>query len=464
MLTLGSGQAESLWDEALPVEVRELPEDLAALDRLLSDPALMGPIDERFRREWRETGRLVLSEGRPTIAMESFVRLMVLRARYRWGYRTLVTEVSDSIHLRRFCRIPLCERVPDESTIRKLTRRLGSEMVSDLTRALIAKATREKRFRPRAVRIDSTVVEADVRYPTDAGLASHGVRALAREGRKLAERVGESERRVRDRSRAVGLRLRGITRTIRARSGEAKTQVLKLTAESGGLLERSIKQARRLVKVARSRARGRGAQRKIKAADRLEQLADRCEKVARQIKQRVQGEPIADRIVSLADPDARPIRKGKLGKLTEFGYVTQLAEVTENTKRGARGLILPAQSAIGNPQENTLLPGTVAELGRLGISPREVALDGGFQPGPTSQALAELEPEKVFISGRQEPGSKRTNRRLQRYRTGEEGRISHLKRRYGMGRSRLKGHHGQRIWTEWAILAYDADTLGVRAR
>ncbi len=195
MLMLRSGQAESLWDEALPVEVRELPEDLAALDRLLSGPALMGPIVERFRREWRETGRLVLSEGRPTIAMESFIRLMVLKARYRWGYRTLVAEVSDSIHLRRFCRISLSERVPDESTVRKLTRRLGPETVSELTRVLIARATREKRFRARAVRVDSTVIEADVKYPTDASLAAHGVRALARGGRKLAERIGESERR-----------------------------------------------------------------------------------------------------------------------------------------------------------------------------------------------------------------------------------------------------------------------------
>jgi IS5 family transposase len=462
MLTLSAGQVESLWDEALPVEVRELPQDLAALDLLLSDPGLLGPIVERFRWEVSESQRAVLTDGRPTIAMETFVRLMVLKARYRWGYRTLVAEVSDSIHLRRFCRISLCERVPDESTIRKLTRRLGSETVSEVTRTLIVSATRQKRFRARAVRIDSTVIEADVRYPTDSGLASHGVRALAREGSKLARLIGETERRVRDRSRAMGRRVRGITRTIRTRSGEAKAQVLRLTAQTGDLLECSVKEARKLAVLARHKARGRGARGKLKAAGKLEELADRCEKVARQIKQRVAGEPISDRIVSLSDPDARPIRKGKLGKPNEFGYVTQLAEVTENTKRGARGLILPASTAPGNPVENTLLPDTVAELKRLGISPREVALDGGFQVGPTSQALAELEPEKVFISGRQEPGSRRTNRRLQRYRTGTEGRISHLKRRYGLDRSRLKGHEGQQIWTEWAILAYDADTLAVR--
>ena len=314
MLTLWSDRVECLWEESLPVEVKQLPDELAALDRVLSDPRLLGPIVERFRREFRETGRFVLTDGRPTTAMETLIRLMVLKQRYRWGYRSLVAEVSDSIHLRRFWRISLSERVPDESTVRKLTRRLGAETVLELTRALIVAATREKRFRPRAVRIDSTVVDADIKYPTDSGVASDRVRALAREGRKLAERIGETRRRVRDRSRAVGRRLRGITRTIRRRSGEAKAEVLKLTARTGELLERSVKEARRLAKVACSKARGRGAKAKLKAAGKLEELADHCEKVAQQIRQRVKGEPISDRIVSLSDPDAGPIRKGKLGK------------------------------------------------------------------------------------------------------------------------------------------------------
>jgi transposase, IS5 family len=462
MLTLLAEQPECLWDDALPLEVKQLPEDLAALDELLSDHGLLWPLVERWRQEFEETGRLVLTDGRPTIAMETYVRLMVLKQRFRWGYRTLVAEVSDSIHLRRFCRISLSERVPDESTVRKLTRRVGSETVAELTRALIVAATRERRFRVRAVRIDSTVIEADVKYPTDAGLASAGVRTLAREGRKLANLIGERKRRVRDRSRSMGRRLRAISRTIRRRSGEAKAEVLGLTSETGELLERSIKEARRLAAIARRRARGRGASAKLKAAARLEELADRCEKVARQIKQRVAGEPIKDRIISLSDPDARPIRKGKLGKPNEFGYVSQLAEVTENTRRGARGLILPASTAIGNPAENTLLPGTIKELKRLGIRPREVALDGGFMFGPTNASLAELDPDRVFIAGRQQPGSDRTQRRLRRYRTGAEGRISHLKRRYGLDRSRLKGDEGRQIWTEWSILAYNADTLAVR--
>jgi hypothetical protein len=65
----------------------------------------------------------------------------------------------------------------------------------------------------------------------------------------------------------------------------------------------------------------------------------------------------------------------------------------------------------------------------------------------------------MFIAGRQQPGSKRTQRRLARYRTGTEGRISHLKRGYGLDRSRLKGDNGRQVWTGWSILAYNADTL-----
>jgi IS5 family transposase len=262
----------------------------------------------------------------------------------------------------------------------------------------------------------------------------------------------------------MGRKLRAISRTIRRRTGEAKQEVLKLTAETGELLERSVTEARRLVAVARRKARGRGANAKLKAAAGLQEFADRCEKVARQIRQRVKGEKITDRIVSLFDPDARPIRKGKLGKPTEFGYVSQLAEVTENTKPGARGLIVPASTQLGNPSENTLLTATVAELERLGIAPREIALDGGFMPTPTNTALEDLAPKTVFIAGRQEPASKRSTRRLRRYRTGEEGRISHLKRRYGLDRSRLKGDQGRQIWTEWSILAYNSDTLAIRIR
>jgi IS5 family transposase len=138
---------ESLFDLGLPVEVRELPADLAALDRLLSDPALLAPVEAA----WDEAAR---NFGRPTVPIERLLRLMVIKQRSGWGYETLVREVSDSLHLRRFCRIALTERVLDESTLRKLVRRLGPEVIEAITRAVIAEATTgERRFVARAARL-----------------------------------------------------------------------------------------------------------------------------------------------------------------------------------------------------------------------------------------------------------------------------------------------------------------------
>lgn len=162
----------------------------------------------------------------------------------------------------------------------------------------------------------------------------------------------------------------------------------------------------------------------------------------------------------MSDPDARPIRKGKLRQPTEFGTVMQVAELCENTRKGARGLILPLATQIGSPNEHELIAYTGARLHDLALRPRELALDGGFQPGPVEQHLPP--PDRTFIAGRRSAGSRKTNRRLARFRVGAEGRISHLKRRYGLRRSRLKGHQGARTTAAWAILAYNLDTLAIR--
>jgi hypothetical protein len=174
--------------------------------------------------------------------------------------------------------------------------------------------------------------------------------------------------------------------------------------------------------------------------------ADRAGTVARQIRQRLAGEKITNRLVSITDPDARPIRRGKLRQPTEFGYLVQLGQLCENARRGARGLIVPAASQIGSPNEPDLLPITAVDLDRLHLRPREVALDGGFFPiaAPTTCPT----PKRIFIAGRQSASSRRTDRRLARFRVGIEGRISHLKRRYGLRRVTACADHAS-----WATTA-----------
>jgi transposase, IS5 family len=455
MLTKQAGQVDTVWDDLFPEFVRTLPDDLARLDQVLDAPAVL----RKFEQHW---GRANLKVGRPSIPMATYVRLMVLKHRYGWGYERLVGQVADSFHLRRFCRISIVAEVPDESTARKLTRRLGPELVDDLIREVIKLAVRERGFKVRALRVDSTVQESDIHYPTDCGLAVDAVRVLAQAAGKVRSAIPGLVRKVRDRSRAAGQRIRELNRSLRRRTGEAQQEVQRLTEEIAELAKASLGQAGRLLEEAKravGEIGGCPSRRAARAVADMEEMIGLSRKVVEQVRQRFAGEKISDRLVSLHDPDARPIRKGKKSKPTEFGHVVQYGELTTSTRRGACGLLLPPKLGIGNTHEDALLPETVAEVQALEVSPSEGAVDGVFSVKKTRAIMAQLGTQ-VFIAGsRSNHGSRRTLKRLASYRVGCEGRIAHLKREYGGGRSRLKGVNGAQIWAGWTALAYDLDTV-----
>ncbi|CLQ42674.1 transposase [Mycobacterium tuberculosis] len=164
------GDQASLWESVLPEELRRLPEELARVDALLDDSAFFCPFVPFFDPRM----------GRPSIPMETYLRLMFLKFRYRLGYESLCREVTDSITWRRFCRIPLEGSVPHPTTLMKLTTRCGEDAVAGLNEALLATAASEKLLRTNKVRADTTVVEGDVGYPTDTGLLAKAVGSMAR--------------------------------------------------------------------------------------------------------------------------------------------------------------------------------------------------------------------------------------------------------------------------------------------
>src|SRR5436305_4569965 len=143
--TLGDGP--SSWESLLPPEVLRLPGELARADGLLDDPAFFAPFAPHFHP--------VL--GRPSTPMECYLRLMVLKFRYRLGYESLCAEVADSISWRRFCRIGLDGTVPHPTTLMKLTTRCGEAAVAGLNEALWARAAGARLLRTARVRADTTV-------------------------------------------------------------------------------------------------------------------------------------------------------------------------------------------------------------------------------------------------------------------------------------------------------------------
>ncbi|MBC7348174.1 MAG: transposase, partial [Clostridia bacterium] len=170
MLTLYNDRQLCFAEASLPKELFGLSEELAKVDALLDDPRFMEPFLERFNTK----------VGRPTVPVEIYLRLMYLKHRYGLGYETLVKEVSDSIMWRRFCRIPLSQKVPHATTLIKLTKRYSPKVVEELNRVLVAKAREKKVVRGKKLKVDTTVVAADIHYPTDAGLLADGVRVITR--------------------------------------------------------------------------------------------------------------------------------------------------------------------------------------------------------------------------------------------------------------------------------------------
>src|SRR5919107_1021666 len=155
----------SLWEAVLPEEVLRLPEELARVDALLDDPAFFAPFVPFF------DPRI----GRPSTPMETYLRLMFLKFRYRLGFESLCREVTDSISWRRFCRIDIDARVPHPTTLMKITTRCGEGTVLALNEALLAKAVEARVVKTGKVRADTTVVSANVEYPTDSGLLATAV-------------------------------------------------------------------------------------------------------------------------------------------------------------------------------------------------------------------------------------------------------------------------------------------------
>jgi transposase, IS5 family len=465
------GDQPSLWESVLPEELQRLPEELARVDALLDDPAFFTPFVPFFDPRM----------GRPSTPMETYLRLMFLKFRYRLGYESLCREVSDSITWRRFCRIRLDGSVPHPTTLMKLTTRCGAAAVDGLNETLLAKAAEQKLLRTNRLRADTTVVPANVCYPTDSGLLAKAVRRLAMTGKRIRVAGGAIRTKVRDRSRSAGKRAHEIGAKLRTRSAagrdEAQATVQRVTGELAELAvtaaedaERLLVNAKRALRRARATAdrlrergehdpaAGRRRGRLARAVNDLAELLCATRRIVTQTRQRVAGVTPdgATRQVSLHDPDARPIAKGRLGKPVEFGHKAQLVDNVD-------GIVLDHTVEQGNPADAPqLAPAVERVIARARRTPRTVTADRGYGEKRVDDALHALGVRTVVIPRKGRPGKvrqaeehRKAFRRTVKWRTGSEGRISHLKRGYGWDRTRMDGTAGARIWTGHGVLAHN---------
>lgn len=449
----------TLWDAILPECCLGLPAGLAEVDDLLDDPRLFEPFRPFFSAR----------HGRPSVPMETYIRMMVLKYRYRLGFETTCAEVSDSIAWRRFCRIPLDAPVPHPSTLEKITSRVGETAIAGLNVVILAKAAESKLLRADAVRADTTVIPANVCYPSDAGLLGKGVRRLTRLVGQL-KAMGLARRTTfRDRTLSCRRRAHAIGAWLRRRSDEAKDEVLQITAEMTRIAEAALAEAtvvaanaRRSLKAAGDNA-STGAHKKL---GELDQMIATLTKVVAQTRTRVAGgmPDGSSRIVSLHDTDARPIRKGRLGRPVEFGYKAQVVDNTD-------GIIVDHHVVIGNPPDAPMLvPAISRVIARLGRAPKALTADRGYGEAGVEADLEGLKIKHVVIPRKGKASAARAELqhstrfvKLIKWRTGCEGRIATLKRNWGWGRTLMDGIDGAALWCAWGVAAHNSFKIAALA-
>jgi len=450
----------TLWESVIPECLMGLPGDLAEIDALLHDPRFFEPFKAFFDP----------TQGRPSIPMESYLRMMFLKYRYRLGFEPLCAEVADSLAWRRFCRVPLGSRVPHPTTLMKITSRCGTDAIDGLNEALLAKARDDKLVRLDRVRADTTVVEANVAYPTDSGLLAKGVAKLARLASQVKAAGLATRTTFRDRTRSVRRRAHDIGAWLRRRNDDAKAEVRKINAEMAGIAERTVADARHIATNARRTLRTATHQasgKTLAMLAELERTAELVERIATQTRVRLSGETPdgSTRIVSLHDPDARPIAKGRLGRPVEFGYKAQVLDNTD-------GIVVDHSVHIGNPPDAPQLVPAIARIkARFGRAPGAVTADRGYGEAAVDRDLHALGVRRVVIPRKGRPGAARqatqrssSFRKLVKWRTGSEARISCLKRDYGWRRTLTDGETGAATWCGWGVLAHNATKISALTR
>jgi IS5 family transposase len=195
-----------------------------------------------------------------------------------------------------------------------------------------------------------------------------------------------------------------------------------------------------------------------RAVDDLAGLIEATGQIAAQTRLRLAGTTPdgATRRVSLHEPDARPIAKGRLGKPVEFGYKAQVSDTVD-------GIVVDYVVERGNPPDAPqLVPAVQRITARTGRVPATVTADRGYGEARVEDDLAALGVRSVVIPRKGRPGQarqalehRRAFRRTIKWRTGSEGRISALKRGYGWDRTRTGGLTGAQTWTGYGILAHN---------
>jgi transposase, IS5 family len=431
-------------------------------DVILDDDQLVSIVYEALTKRHPKSR----TRGRRGAPAEMVIRLLVLKHLRNWSYAMLEREVRTNLVYRDFTHIG-GGKVPDAKTMGRWGVAVAPAVIEAVHGRLIAMAQQQHVVEGRKMRLDTTVVETNIHYPTDSSLLGDGVRVLTRTMQKVTAIAGAVGATLRDRRRSVKRRLLEIGRIARSKTAQRSEKLTRAYQQLLAATSRVVGQAKRF-----SQEIGAGVKRAANvvhaaALDGLRQELDtfvpRVQQVMRQTRARIIGGDthVEDKLLSLFEPSTEVIRKGKAGKPNEFGKMVKLQE--------AEHQIITAYVVYERRPSDAdlLIPALDTQEQLLGRVPRVVAADAAFYSG-TNEATAHAKGVKrVCIPNRSTKSverkreqRKRWFKQGQKWRTGCEGRISVVKRRHGLNRCHYKGDAGMKRWVGLGVIADNLINMG----
>ncbi len=441
--------------ELVPKLMADFEPELRALDRLLDDDAIFQRVKADLARRHPHS----LTRGRHSTPVEAILRLLVVKRLYDWSYEETEHFVGDSLVLRQFCRIYF-QPVPDDTTLIRWAQLIGPETLQQIHERVVEVAKQLKVTRGRKLRVDSTVIETNIHYPTDSALVGDGVRVLSRLLHKAKAVLGDTAQvgkaAFRSRTRSVRRIAQQLHRVAR-RKGEAAAEELKQAyTKLIDIAKASRRQAAR-VREALQGQRHKQAQRVREQLDRFLPLVDQAIDQATRRVLRGEQVPADEKLLSLFEPQTQIIRRHKAGKPNEFGRKLWLGEVEGGLISEFR--LLEDGGGLDHPE----LPASLeAHQQRFGRPPNLLAGDRGVWSAENERLAQKLKIKQIVLPKagrrsreREAHERQRWFRRGRNWRAGIEGRISGLKRGQGLDRCRYHGDAGMERWVGWGVIAHD---------
>jgi IS5 family transposase len=428
-----------------------LDPELAVLDRLLDDEVLFQQVKADLARRHPQSR----TRGRPSTPVEVVLRMLIVRRLYDWSYAETERFVGDSLVLRHFCRLGLAP-APDDTTLIRWAACLAPATLERLTARVVELAVAARVTRGRQLRLDSTVVETTIHYPTDSALVADGVRVLGRllrRAKALAPALAGGL--VRDRTRSAARLAHRLARGARRVAADQQAGYRRLLGVARASRRQAAQVAQHLTDVSTAAA--------ARLVAELEQVGALVERVVDQTRRRVlagEAVPAREKVLSLFEPHTELICRGKARRAAEFGHKLWLGEVEG-------GLISQYQVLAGAPSDvEPLLPSLDAHVQQFGHPPAVLAMDrGGYsaanEAGATARGVTRvcLPRAGPRTAARAAHERQAWFRRARRWRAGIEGRISVAKRRGWLGRCRDHGAEGFARWVGVGVLTSNLVSL-----